>query len=311
MASATAFVLFCCLVCLVIAQVPTVTIAPGVEMPVVGLGSCCETYNVTDWIALGNRHIDTSPDYGSQPAVGAAIRASGIPRSEFFVTSKLNVENCSADVTAAVKQMVLEPLGLDYVDLLLLHHPGRWATDTQPRPHCFNLSDANIRGTYYTCRIETMLSFVKLQQQGFMRAFGVSNWEIRDLEQLYNVTGIIPSVNQIEFHPYWHTDDVIDYCEQHGITVEGYAPLANTEFGLLQNPALAPIAAAHNVSAAQVVLRWDMQKGAAIVIPRSQVVAHMAQNVDIFDFKLTPSEFASLDNFTQQKVYHTNCQPWC
>jgi len=277
----------------------------------VGEGSCCGSYDVTSWIQQGFRHIDTSCDYGSEPTIGAAIKASGVPRSEFFITSKINVESCSANVTDAVIQQVLQPLEVGYVDLLLLHHAGRWETDRNPHPDCFNASDANIRGTYYLCRIVTLQSFVQIQKMGLTRAYGVSNWETRDLQQLYDATGIVPAVNQIEVHPYWHTDDVIQYCQQHNITVTGYAPYANGHYNMLTDPVFTPIAQAHGVSAAQVILRYNLQRGASIVIPRSQTPAHMAQNVNIFGFKLTDTEFASVNNFTQQKVYHTNCQPWC
>jgi len=303
-----------CFVQLVLAApqaVPSIEIFPGVYEPVVGIGSCCGTYNVTAWIAQGNRAIDTSCDYGSQPTIGAAIRASGIPRSQFFITSKINVESCSADVTSAVQTLVLQPLEVDYVDLLLLHHAGRWQTDSNPRPPCFNLSDADIRGTYYQCRIETLQSFAAIQKKGLTKAFGVSNWEVRDLEQLVNVTGIVPAMNEIEFHPYWHTDDIISYCIEHGIFITAYAPYANNHFGLFNDTHFPPIAQAHGVSVAQVILRWGLQYGANITIPRSMIAAHMLENVALFGFDLTPAEMSSLQNLPQQKVYHTNCQPWC
>jgi len=234
-----------------------------------------------------------------------------VTRSDFFITSKINVESCSDDVTDAVNQQVLQPLELDYVDLLLLHHAGRWETDRNPHPPCFNASDANIRGTYYACRIVTLQSFVKLQKAGLTRAYGVSNWDVRDLDQLYQATGIVPAVNQFEVHPYWHTNDVLDYCAAHNITVTGYAPFANAHFNMINDPAFVPVAQAHNVQVGQVILRYNLQRGANIVIPRSQTPSHMALNVDIFGFELTDAEFMSLDNFTQQKTYHTNCQPWC
>ena len=110
------------------APMPHVIIRPGISMPVVGLGSCCGTYNVTAWIEMGYRHIDTSCDYGSQPAIGTAVRASGVPRSQFFITSKINPENYGPDVSEVVQQQVLSPLGTPYVDLLLMHHAGRPAS---------------------------------------------------------------------------------------------------------------------------------------------------------------------------------------
>jgi len=292
-----------------LAEVPYVVIRPNVHMPVVGIGSCCGTYNVSAWIALGFRHIDTSCDYGSEPTIGAAIRASGVPREEFFVTSKINPENYGPDVSGVVQQQVLDPLELSYVDLLLMHHAGR--PESSPnRPPCFVNGDP--RGTFYACRIETYRSLVALQAKGVARAIGVSNWEIRDLEQLFNATGMWPAVNQIEHHPYWHTDDLIAFCNANNISITAYAPMgAYPRSFMLDNPAIATLARAKGKSVGQVALRWELQKGAGVVIPRSKTPAHMKDNVDIFDFELTAAEVESLNNFPQKKIYATQCQPWC
>jgi len=291
------------------AAMPYAIINPGLHMPVVGLGSCCGTYNVTAWIQLGNRHIDTSCDYGSEPTIGDAIRASGVPRGDFFVTSKINPENYGPDVTSVVQDQVLTPLGLDYVDLLLMHHAGRPESETT-HPDCFVPNDP--QGTYYKCRIETYQSMMQIQKTGHVRAIGVSNWEIRDLQQLFNATAQWPAVNQIEFHPYWHTDDLVNFCNDHGVSVTAYAPMGAYPRSLdIENDVINNLAKSRGKSVGQIVLRWELQKGADTVVPRSKTPSHMQENVDIFDFTLTTSEVASMDNFPQKKVYATQCQPWC
>ena len=125
-------------------------------MPVVGQGSCCGSYNISSWLAQGGTHIDTSVDYGSQPDIAGAIAASGIPREKLWITSKLNVESCATNMTAALFELVLAPLQTTYVDLLLLHHAGRWETDNDPRPACFDPTLAGTLGSYYKCRMATI-----------------------------------------------------------------------------------------------------------------------------------------------------------
>ena len=184
----------------------------GNLIPSVMEGSCCGTYNITAWIEQCKADgavlcgIDTSTDYGSQPAIGAAMRASGLPRSAFFITSKINVEHAVApgqSVLQIIHDDVLTPLGLDYVDLLLLHHAGRLVTDPYPHPACFNLSAAGPAGpgTYYTCRIGTYAAMRDAVTAGLTRAVGVSNWNVRDIEQVKAALGVVPAVNQIEDHP--------------------------------------------------------------------------------------------------------------
>ena len=194
------------------ADIPTVQVcqnaaglAPCYNMPVVGQGSCCGSYNITSWLSAGGIHIDTSCDYGSQPTVGAAVVASGIPRENLWITSKLNVESCATNMTSDLFTLVLEPLGMNYVDLLLLHHAGRWSTDNNPHPPCFDASQAGPtgNGTYYKCRMQTVVAMQAIVAAGYARSWGVSNWEVRDLQQMYDVYGFYPAVNQIEFHPWW------------------------------------------------------------------------------------------------------------
>lgn len=170
-----------------------------VMMPAIGLGTCCGTYNATEWLRLGGRNLDTSMDYGSQPNLGNVVRASGIPRAEIVITSKLNPATYGPDMADAMQQNVLGPLQMDYVDLLLLHHAGVKPTSTK-NPPCFDASLPSSEGTWSKCRVQAWGALLKLQKAGKAKAVGVSNFIQRDLEQLYNATGVWPAVNQIETH---------------------------------------------------------------------------------------------------------------
>ena len=145
-----------------------------------------------------------------------------MPRSSLWVTSKLNVESCGTDMSADMDSLILAPLGLDYVDLLLLHHAGRWETDKNPHPACFDASAAGPsgNGTYYSCRMQTVQAMEKLVAAGKARTWGVSNWQVRDLQQMFDAYGYFPAINQIEFHPWWRESDVVAFCNKHGILVE-------------------------------------------------------------------------------------------
>lgn len=155
------------------------------QMPVVGQGSCCGAYNIDTWLSAGGIHIDTSCDYGSQPGIAASIAKAGADRSKLWITSKINVESCATNMTQALYDLVLNPLQMEYVDLLLLHHAGRWETDNNPHPPCFDLTKANAQGTYYNCRLQTVQAYEAIVAQGLARTWGVSNWQVRDLEQMY------------------------------------------------------------------------------------------------------------------------------
>lgn len=306
-------------------NVPTVRLCNGadpsacVDMPRVGQGSCCGTYNISSWLSQGGIHIDTSQDYGSQPNIAAAIASSGIPREQLFITSKLNVESCATNMTAALYSLVLQPLNMSYVDLLLLHHAGRWETDNDPHPPCFNAALAGGNGTYYNCRLQTVVAFEAMRAAGLIRAWGVSNWNVRDLQQMYDAVGYYPPINQIEFHPYWNAREVVSFCNRHGILVEAYAPMGDGDrTHMRDDPIFPPIAAAHNASIGQTIMSWSLATGADIVIPRSSNATHQAENLALFAadgslaVKLNETEIAAISAaHPYGKAYHTDCQPWC
>ena len=291
-------------------QIPLVEIPQykGVFMPRFAEGSCCGSYNITMYIAtavsLGQTliHIDTSEDYGSQPAIGAAIVASGLPRSSFFITSKLDVEQCTSDpaaLEAALKTTVLTPLGLPYVDLLLLHHAGREITDPYTRPACFDATAAGPsgNGTYYACRIATykiMQSFVTM---GYTRSIGVSNWQVRDMQQLHDAIGVYPPVNQIEAHPYWLDQGLMSFCSTFGILIEAYAPVgAFPRSNDIADANVVAIAAAHNTLPVNILFAFDVMSGTDVIIARSHTLSHMQTNIGFFaaNITLTPAEYSKV-----------------
>lgn len=292
------------------------------------------------WIQLGYRHIDTSCDYGSEPTIGAAIAASGIPREQFFIvriactaaarrapgfgilnihcclnlqTSKLNPEDYAADMSAAMLTKVLQPLNVSYVDLLVLHHAGRYNNTGTVFPAC--LQPDNVQnGTYYQCRLDAWGALKKIQAAGQARAIGVSNWIERDLVQLHDVYGEYPALNQCEHHPYYWNSDLIAFHRSEGIVYEAYAPFGAYPRSLdLNDTTIASVAQAHGVSAGQVMVRWAFQAGANVVIPRSKTPSHMVDNAGMAtpSFTLTDAEMSSLNSLPQKKVYATQCQPWC
>jgi diketogulonate reductase-like aldo/keto reductase len=254
-------------------------------MPVVGQGSCCGAYNISSWLAAGGLHIDTSVDYGSQPTIAAAIQASGVPRSALWITSKLNVESCALDMSADLQALVLAPLQMDYVDLLLLHHAGRWETDRNPHPPCFDASAAGPvgNGTYYQCRMDTVRAMEALVRAGKARTWGVSNWQVRDLQQMHDAYGFYPAINQIEHHPWWRESEVVSFCNKHGILVEAYAPMGDGDRTHMRDaPIFAQLAAQNNVTVGQLIMSYDLQVGADIVIPRSATPEHQVENLNLF-----------------------------
>ena len=307
-----------------------VRIEPCYPMPIVGGGSCCGEYNISSWLAAGGRHIDTSCDYGSQPAISQAIAASGIARSDLWITSKLNPESYAENMTADLFSLVLEPLKTSYVDLILLHHAGRWNTDKNPRPACFDPKKANVEGTYYDCRMEAVGALMDIVKQGYAKTWGVSNWEVRELEQCFAKYGTYPPINQIEHYPWWRESETVAFCNKHGIAVESYAPVgAGDRSHMRDSPIFAAMGEKYGVTPGQLILSYDLQTGADIVIPRSANAQHQQENLALFTDDNNKNrnglvaaasmvaQISDLDieaiqgNHSYKKVYHTECQPWC
>jgi 2,5-diketo-D-gluconate reductase A len=227
---------------------------------------------VTEAFEVGYRHIDTAAGYRNEAGVGEAIAASDIPRDEIFVTTKLLNDRQGRDSAREAFLESLEKLGLDYVDLYLIHWPA-------PGLDRY---------------VESWQTFQELASQGLVRSIGVSNFLPEHLERLFAETHTVPAVNQIELHPAFQQRNVADFSRRHGIEVEAWSPLGQFQYDLAALPAIADAAAAHGKTPAQVVLRWHLQRG-NIVFPKSSSPERMRENFDLFDFELTDEQLAAID----------------
>lgn len=249
-------------------------LANGVEMPWFGLGvfKVQEGQEVVDSvkaaIKAGYRSIDTATVYGNEEGVGQAIRESGIAREELFITTKVWNNDQGYDSTLAAFDLSLSKLGLDYVDLYLVHWP--------------------IRAKYK----DTWRALEKLYADGKVRAIGVSNFQIDHLEDLLTEAKVKPMVNQVELHPLLSQLELREFCRAQDIQIEAWAPLAQGH--LLDNEVIADIAARHNKTLPQVILRWDLQNG-IVTIPKSVKEERIIANADIFDFELSEDEISRIN----------------
>ncbi|MFG3191035.1 aldo/keto reductase [Streptomyces omiyaensis] len=254
--------------------VPTVTLNNGVEMPQLGFGvfqvpDDATTAAVTAALEAGYRSIDTAAVYGNEAGVGRALAASGIAREELFVTTKLWNADQGYDATLRAFDAGLAELGLDYVDLYLIH----WPTPA--------------RDLYR----DSWRALERLADEGRIRAAGVSNFQPEHLRRLLDSATLTPVVNQIELHPALQQSELRAFHGEHGIATEAWSPLA--QGAVLDDPVIAAIAAAHGKSPAQVVLRWHLQLG-NVVIPKSVTPARIRANLDVFDFALTDGEMTAI-----------------
>ncbi|MHA3065911.1 aldo/keto reductase [Lacticaseibacillus saniviri] len=251
----------------------TVKLNNGVEVPILGFG----TYQipdedteaaVRDAIAAGYRHIDTAQSYLNEEAVGRGIKASGIDRKELFVTTKIWVENTSYDGVMSSFERSLKRLGLDYVDLLLLHQP-------------YN----DVYGAWHAME--------ELQKAGKVRAIGISNFGVDRAVDLTEFNQVTPQINQIEINPFQQQATNIAALREEGIGIEAWAPFAEGKNDIFSNPILTAIGAKYNKSVAQVILRWLVEQG-IIVLAKSTKPERMKQNLDVFDFTLTDDDKAQI-----------------
>ncbi|MFD6760733.1 aldo/keto reductase [Streptomyces roseolus] len=254
--------------------VPTVKLNNGVEIPQLGFGvfqvpDDATAAAVTAALDAGYRSIDTAAVYGNEAGVGRALAASGIAREELFVTTKLWNADQGYDATLRAFDAGLATLGLDYVDLYLIHWP------------------APARDLYR----DSWRALERLAEEGRIRAAGVSNFQPGHLRRLLDGATLTPVVNQIELHPALQQSELRAFHGEHGIATEAWSPLA--QGAVLDDPAIAAIAAAHGKSPAQVVIRWHLQLG-NVVIPKSVTPARIRANIDVFDFVLTDEEMAAI-----------------
>jgi 2,5-diketo-D-gluconate reductase A len=255
--------------------VPTVTLHDGVEIPQLGFGVFQvppdDTQGVVEEaIATGYRHIDTAAAYRNESGVAAAIAASGIPREEFFVTTKLWNAQQGFDSTLEAFDKSLGRLGFDHVDLYLIHWPA-------PPQDLY---------------VETWRAFEQIRDQGGARTIGVSNFRVEDLERLLAETGSTPTVNQIELHPAFHQSELRAWQDEHRIVTEAWAPLGQGE--LLEEEPIVAVAERHGKTAAQAIIRWHLQLG-NVVFPKSVTPARIKENFDVFDFELDAEDMAAFE----------------
>lgn len=253
---------------------PSLTMNDGIEIPQLGLGVYKvpdreATRVVVDAIDLGYRHIDTAAFYDNEVGVGLGIRESGAPREDLFVATKVWHDRHGFDETLASFDASLDKLGLDYVDLYLIH----WPAPAQDR------------------YVDTWRALERLREEGRARSIGVSNFKGHHLDRLARETTTVPAVNQIELHPRLPQSETRDYNREHGILTEAWSPLARGT--LLEDPRLATVAAKHGKTVAQVVLRWHLDLG-NIVIPKSVHRDRLASNLNVFDFALDSDDLAVL-----------------
>lgn len=257
------------------ANVPTITLNNGIDVPQLGFG----VFQIPDdevvepvrtAIEAGYRLIDTASLYGNERGVGWAIRESGVPRDELFVTTKVWNTEQGYDKTMRSFDESAERLGLDVIDLFLIHWP------------------VPARDLY----VETWRALEKLLGEGRVRSIGVSNFNAPHLQRLFDETEVVPAVNQIELHPRLPQHQLREFHEQHGIVTEAWSPIGQGQ-GLLDEPLIREIAEAKGKSPAQVVLRWHVQLG-NLVIPKSANAERIRQNIDVFDFELGDDEVAAL-----------------
>ena len=257
--------------------IPTLQLLDGNRIPQVGYGvfkvPADDTRRaVLEAFELGYRHIDTAAIYGNEEGVGAAIAESGIPRDELFITTKLWNDRHDGDEPRAALGESLGKLGLDAVDLYLVH----WPTPA--------------RDNY----VHAWERLIDLREQGLTRSIGVSNFLVPHLERIIAETGVAPVVDQIELHPAYQQREVVEWASARGIRIEAWGPLGQGKYDLFSVPAVADAAAAHGKTPAQVVLRWHLDKG-NIVFPKSVRRDRLAENIDIVDFALTDDEIAAID----------------
>lgn len=258
------------------ASVPRIQLNDGHSIPQLGFGvfkvDPDETERiVTDALEIGYRHIDTARIYGNEAGVGKAIAASGIPREQLFITTKLWNDDQGTQSVFDAFDASLERLGLEYLDLYLIHWP------------------APARDRY----VETWRAFEELAASGRVRSIGVSNFLVPHLERLLAETGTVPAVDQIELHPAHQQPATVEFAEENRIAIEAWGPLGQGKYPLLEHQEVTDAAAAHGRSPAQVVIRWHLQRG-FIVFPKSNRRERMAENFDVFDFALDDTEMEAI-----------------
>ncbi|WP_430727232.1 aldo/keto reductase [Tumebacillus amylolyticus] len=259
----------------------TTTLHNGVQMPWFGLGVWKVTAEnevenaIQSALETGYRSIDTAAIYGNEEGVGRALRESSVPRDQIFVTTKVWNSNQGYDTTLAAFDESMKKLGLDYLDLYLIHWP--------------------VAGKYK----DTWRALEKLYKDGRVRAIGVSNFHVNHLQDLLADAEVVPMVNQVEYHPLLNQQELLTFCRENKIQLEAWSPLMQ---GNLDVPVLSQLAEKYGKSAAQIVLRWDLQNE-VVTIPKSVNPTRIAENANIFDFELSDDDMAELNAMNENRRF--------
>jgi 2,5-diketo-D-gluconate reductase A len=269
--------------------IPTITLNNGTIIPQLGFGvfkvDPDETERiVSDALEVGYRHIDTAHIYGNEEGVGAAVEASGIAREELFITTKLWNSDQGTQSAFDAFDLSLEKLGLNYVDLYLIHWPS-------PK-----------RGLF----VESWKALEQIAESGRAKSIGVSNFKPHHLEPLLAAADVVPSVNQIEYHPYFQQLEAKAFNTEHGIVTESWGPLGQGD--IVDDAGVAAIAEKYGKTVAQVIIRWHLDIG-NIVIPKSNRRERMAENFDVVDFALTPDEVAVVSSVNRGEAGRKGSDP--
>lgn len=266
----------------------TVVLNNEVSMPLLGFGTFAakgkDTYDsVIEAIRAGYIHIDTALIYGNEKEVGEAIRDCGVPREELFITTKLWRDDQGYPSTLKAVHTSLKNLGLDYLDLYLIH----WPVEEK--------------------LLETWLAMTEIAELGLSRAVGVSNFTIRLLNELAERSDLVPAVNQVEFTPFLYQKELLDHCVEKGIRLEAYSPL--TRARKLNDSRLMTIAEKHGKTTAQVLLRWDLQHG-VVTIPKTITASRIHENANLFNFVLDSEDLQVLDGMNENaRMIHPDWAP--
>jgi diketogulonate reductase-like aldo/keto reductase len=255
----------------------------GIKMPKLGLGTFkstdgLEIQAVSDALKIGYRHIDTAKAYDNEEGIGKAIRESNIPREDIFVVSKVRNSDQGYESTLKAFEGTIERLGLDYLDLYLIHWPKPTSKDT-------------------------WRAMEEIYKSGRVKAIGVSNFKVHHLEDLMSSATVTPAINQVEYHVRLQQDDLFQYCSKHKIQLEAYAPLMQGQ--ILDIPLLKDLAQRYNKSVAQIALRWIIQKG-IVAIPKSVKKHRLEENADIFDFALSGEDMKQISSLDEHRRIYSD-----
>lgn len=259
------------------------TLPNGVKIPCVGLGTyltddgetCVRAVKAA--IEAGYRHIDTAVAYGNEASVGKAVRECGLPREQIFVTSKLRNVNQGYKETKAAFEVTMKELGLEYLDLYLIHWPIARGHKQDWQEHSY----------------QTWRAFEELYEEGRVRAIGISNFLTYHLQPLLERAKIMPMVNQLELHPGYHQDEIVKFCKEKGMVIEAWSPMMQGK--QMQHPLLIEIGNKYGKTPAQVCVRWSLQNG-FLPLPKSVNHDRIRQNGDVFDFSLTDEDMKAISS---------------